>query len=896
MSLWRQFTSGLRALSNRETTNREIADEVSHYLEECAKEYVARGLSPAEARRAARLELGSESAVWEQIREFGWENMVETFFGDLRYALRRLGRNPGFTALSLFTLALGIGASVAIFSVVEGVLLKPLPYPESERLVALLHTAPGIGIRELNMAPSLELTYSEENRVFEKVAMWTKDHWTLTGMGAPEQVGGFSVSSTFLSALRVAPVIGRGFSVSDEDPSSPRTAILSDGYWTSRFGRDPSVLGRRILLDGNATTIIGVLPLSFRFMDRPISLVLPLRFSRASVRLIQFCCQGIARLRPGVTLAQANADVARMLPLAPAKFPMNTGLNPNLFTDARIAPRLRTLKDAWVGDVGNTLWVLMGTVGILLAIAFANVANLMLVRADGRKQELATRAALGAGRWRLARELLLESSLISFGGGALGLAIGYAALQIFAASGLAKLPRIDEISIDPAVLAFTAVVSAASGLLFGLIPVLRYTRSRGASGLRGGGRSHTGSRERHRARGALVSVQVALTLVLLVGAGLMIRTALALRHLDPGFSGASEIETFRTVIPDTQLSDPDRITRMQQQILGKLAAPPGVSKVAMISWIPMDGGNNDPVYAKDRVPQERATPPIRRFKFISPGYVSTIGSRLLAGRDLTWTDLYDRSRVALVSENMAREIWQDPAAAVGKWIRPYANGDWREVIGVVADMHDDGIDQPAPGIVYWPLLMRNFYGPGNSATSGVAFVIRTPRAGTAALLPDLQKAVASVNPTLPAAEVKTLESLYETSLARTSVTLLLLLIAGCMALILRLVGIYGTISYIVSQRTREVGIRIALGSPLPDVIWLFVRYGLMLSGIGVTLGLAVALALTRLMKSLLFGVNSADPLTYLAALVGLIVAAFFASYLPARRATTVDPAQALRAE
>jgi putative ABC transport system permease protein len=687
------------------------------------------------------------------------------------------------------------------------------------------------------------------------------------------------VTNRFLAVLGVQPAIGRPFSPSDDDPTSERTVILSEGYWKSRLGGDRSALGRRIIIDGNAHEAIGVMPASFQFTDRPVSLPVPLRMNRADIRLISFCCQGVARLKPGVTLAQANVDVARMLTMVPAKFPVNPGFSPNFFASARIAPRVRLLKDVLVGDIGDTLWALMGTVGIVLLIACANVANLLLVRADGRRQELAVRAALGAGWGRLARELVLESVLLGVAGGGLGLALAYAALPILTASGMEHLPRVHDISIDPAVLAFTLGTSLAAGLLFGLIPVFKYARPHLSNALRGGGRSLSVSKERHRARSILVIVQVALALVLLVGSGLMIRTFQALRHIDPGVSRAREVETLRISIPESQVKEPERAIRMEDDILRKIEAIAGVSAAAITSTALMEGGSNDPVYTEDEAAQAGTVPPIRRYKFVSPGYFSTVGTRLIAGRDLTWAETYNQSPVALISENMAREVWRDPRAAVGKRIRPTLKDDWREVIGVVADLRDDGADQKAPGIVYWPLLQKNFESSATSVVRSPAFVIRTPRAGSTALLKDLRNAVASVNPHLPVADVKTLESVNDRSLARTSFTLLLLAIAGGMALFLGLVGLYGVLSYAVSQRTREIGIRLALGAPLEEITRMFVRHGLVLSGIGAACGLTAALALTRLIKSLLYDVRPADPLTYAAASVGLILAAALASYL-----------------
>ena len=892
----RQFAAGIRALFRREESNRELSDEVDSYLEHSIQAFQARGHSPEDARRAARLEFGGETAVREQVRTARWEDVILTSLTDIRHAGRRLRRCPGFTTISIVTLALGLGASTAIFSVVEGVLLKPLPYRDPQQLVAVRHTAPGIHIPDLNMAPSLFFTYADENRVFQDLAMWSPDTGSVTGLGPPEEVPALDVTHGFLTALAVTPQIGRAFTANDEDPKSPRTLMLSYGYWQSRFGGDTSVPGRPITVDGDSYEVIGVLPPSFQFMDRKFSLLVPLRFNRATVRLFNFCCQGLARLKPGITTQQANADIARMLPMAPEKFAMNPGLSPTMFQESRIGPNLRLMKDEWLGDIGNTIWVLMGTVGIVLLIACANVANLLLVRVDGRRQELAVRAALGAGWARMARELLLESLLMGIAGGALGLVLAYLWLKLLAVYGPSNLPRVHEIALDPIVLAFTLAISIGAGLLFGAITVLKNARPQLLSGLRGGGRTLSHSKERHRARNVLVVVQVALALVLLVGSGLMIRTFQALRHVDPGFSLPEQLETFRIYIPDTQAKEPERVIRIQQEILGKLKSIAGVNQVGIVNRIPLEGGSNNSVYAEGQEAREGATPPNRRYKAISPDYVAALGARLIAGREITWLETYNQSPLVLVSENMAREIWHDPQAALGKRIRMTLKDDWREIIGVIADLRDDGVDQKSPAIAYWPLLQRPYAGAPKSAARTVSFIIRTPRAGSTAFRQELQQAVAAVNPNLPLADLRTLQSVYDRSLARTSFTLALLAVAGGMALLLGVIGIYGVISYAVSQRTREIGIRLALGAPLPNVTRMFVRHGLAMSAIGALCGLAAAFALSRLMKSVLYEVSPADPITYVAVSAILILAAAMASYLPARRATKVDPMSALRSE
>jgi predicted permease len=900
MSLWRHFTRGLRTLVHRRSADRDIADEVESYLEQAAAAHRESGLAPEDARRAALLEMGNATSIREQVREYGWENKIGGLFADLRHAARRLCRKPGFTAAGLLTLTLGIGATSAIFSVIHGVLLKPLPFRQSEQIVGLRHTAPGINIPDLNMAASLYFVYKDESRVFQDVALWSEDGVTVTGAGNAEEVPSLTVTSRFLRVLGVQPVIGRAFNPSDEDPGSEQAVILSDGYWKSHFGADPSVLARRLVMDGSPVHVVGVLPPAFEFMDRTPSLLVARRMNRQDIRLISFCCQGIARLKPGVTLDQANADVARMLAIAPARFPVNHGFSADSWATARIAPRLRFLKDVLIGDMGKTLWLLMGTVSIVLLIACANVANLLLVRAAGRQQELAIRAALGAGWGRIAGELLIESLLLAMAACFLGLALAYGAVRTLTASGMAHLPRLHDIAIDPTVVVFTVSISLCSILLFGLIPVLKYARPRSgdfSNALCSGGRSLSQSKEQARSRNVLVVLQVALAVVLLAGAGLMIRTFRALSRVDPGFSDARHVETLRISIPETQVKDDERAIRLEEEILRRIEAIGGVSAAALANFYPMESNTNDPVYSENPASASSSkVPPIRRYKYVSPGYFSAIGTRLLVGRDLTWSETYNRRAVALVSENMARELWGSPRAALGKRIRPGLKDDWREVIGVVADLHDDGVDQKAPTIVYWPLLLKNFEGSETYAIRSVAIVVHTPRAGSAGLLQDLRNAVASVNPDVPVANVTTLQSVYDHSLARTSFALVLLVISGGMALLLSVIGLYGVISYSASQRTREIGIRLALGAQLPGVTWMFVRHGLVLSAIGAVWGLAGGFALTRLMKSQLYEVSPADPLTYLCVSAGLMLASALASYLPARMAATVDPVTTLRGE
>jgi predicted permease len=817
-----------------------------------------------------------------------------------KQVLRRLSRAPLFTAVTLITLAVGVGANTVIFSVLQGVLLKPLPYPHSDQLIGVWHTAPGLGFKELNMSPSIYFIDREQSATLQDIGAYVDDSFSVTGSGEPEHVRGMDVTDGTLPLLGVVPVAGRLFTREDDSPGSRATVLVSNDYWREKFGSAASVIGRSITVDGKSREIIGVLPQGFHFLDRDDpALIIPLQWDRNKLKLGNFSYEALARLKPGVTMAQASADMARLLPITTRSFPAPDGFSVKLFEDAHIAPNLRPLKQDVIGDVGNVLWVLMGSIALVLLIACANVANLLLVRVEGRRQELSIRAALGAGWKIIAADLLYESVVLGLLGSLLGLALADEALHVLVSLAPTGLPRIHEIGIDIPVLLFTFALALFTSLLIAVLPVFKYAGGRLNSQLREGGRGLSQSRERHRARNALVILQVALALVLLICSGLMIRTFRALMHVPPGYSAPETVQTFRLYVPETQIPDTegDRLLHMEEDILNKVAAIPGVSSASFSSAIPLDGRNsNDPVIAQDRVYKEGELPPIRRFKFISPGFFATMGTPVVAGRDLTWTDIYKKMPVAIVSENLAREYWQNPSNALGKQIRVGDTDAWRQVVGVVGDIHDDGVNKPAPTAAYWPVIMDRFEGQKQAVRRDIALAIRTPRAGSQAFMKEAQQAVWSINPNLPLADVHTAGYFYNKSMARTSFTLVMLGVAGGMALLLGIVGIYGVISYSVSQRTREIGIRMALGAERQSITALFVRNGLWLATVGIAFGLVTAFVAMRLMSSLLFNVSPVDPVTYAAVTAGVLATACLACYLPSRRAATVDPVDALRAE
>jgi len=767
-------------------------------------------------------------------------------------------------------------------------------------LIGVWHTAFGINMAELNICPSIYFIDREQSTTLQDIGAYDGDAFNVTGSGEPEHVRGLDVTDGTLPILGVQPALGRVFTRQDDSPSAPATVMLSNAYWQKKFGGATSVIGSSITMDGKARQIIGVLPRGFHFLDyEDASLVIPFQWDRSKVKLGNFSERALARLKPGVTIEQANTDMTRLMPIVLRSFPAPDGFSADIFVKARITPALRPLKKDVIGDIDKVLWVLMGSIAMVLLVACANVANLLLVRVEGRRQELAIRSALGAPWKRIAGDLLFESLVLGVSGSLIGLGLACAALRALVALAPTGLPRIHEIGIDLPVLLFTFGLAMFTSLLIGAIPVFKYAGVGATSGLREGGRALSQSRERHRARKVLVIVQVALALVLLVCSGLMIRTFQALMHVDPGFSNPDALQTFRFYVSDSQIPDAqaDRITHQQQEIRDKLAALPGVQSVSFGTMIPMSGyDSNDVLYAQDHVMGANEIPPIRRFKFVAPGFISTLGTKLVAGRDLTWADTYDAHPVGMISEAFAREYWGTPQNALGKKLRIASTDDWREIIGVVQDVHDDGVDKAAPTCVYWPLIRNNFEGQKHDVERGVAFLIRSPRAGSQTFMREVEQQVWSVNSGVPLADPTTVGELYTKSMARTSFTLVLLSVAGAMALLLGVVGIYGVISYAVSQRTREIGIRMALGAQRSDLTSMFVRQGLWLTLIGAVCGLVVAFVGMRLMSSLLFNVSPNDPLTYISITSVVAVTACLACYLPSRRAASVNPVNALRSE
>ena len=881
----------------------DISVSIQEHIDERIDELMEEGMPRDDAERTARRDFGNVTLARERSREVWQWQRLESLLVDLKHICRRLMRSPGFAITVVLTLAIGIGANTAVFSVLNSVLLRPLPYPDPQELVSLHIIAPGApGLAEfrseLRLSASMYFTFATHNRAFQSVGVWLPGTASITGLAQPEQVNTAQISSGVLETLDVPALTGQWLTAADQDAHGLGRVMLSYGYWQRRFGGDPGVVGRTISVNSQTRVIAGVMPRGFKVVNYDFDLLVPLALDPVNQQLAGFAYRGIARLQPGFGIPEANADVARLLNVWMDSWTNGPGSDPHWYLRWKITPALEPLKEAVVGSIQTVLWVVMGTIGVVMLIACTNVANLLLVRADARQQELAVRSALGAGRWRIVRELLLESMTLGLLGGTAGVAVASAGLRLLTRIGPAELPRLSEISLDGWSIAFTLTLSVLSGLFFGAIPAVRYAPSRQRLTLLGAARTASTSRERQRGRNLLVVSQVAMALVLLIGAVLMIRTFMAMRNVDPGFSDPRSLQVMRLSIPGTLVQDPQTVTRMQNSILDKLAVIPGVSSTGFAASVPMSGAepNWDEIFIEGKN-YEGANPPMRLYNYVSPGYFHTAGTRFVAGRDFSWAEVYNLRPIGIVSESLARELWGSPGAAIGKHFREFQSTPWYEVVGVVEDVRENGVDQVSPATVYWPSVMHGVYGPGTfDARRDVYFALRSTRAGTQPLINEMQKAVWSVNSNLPVADVSTMQDIYSDSMARTSFTLVMLAIAGTMALALGILGIYGVISYAVSQRTREIGIRMALGAKKSELVWMFVHSALVLACVGTAIGLGAAAALMRLMRTLLFGISPLDPVTFIAVPVVLIAAAALASYLPARRTTAIDPVGALRAE
>jgi predicted permease len=808
-----------------------------------------------------------------------------TILQDIRYGFRMLLKNPGFTAVAVLTLALGIGANTAIFSVVNGVLLKPLPYASPDRLVRVFESS--TGQPRFPMSPGNFLDYRDQNSTFEAFALFTRNDLELSLDERPERLSAIRVSAGFFETLGIQPMLGREFRREDEVPDNNRVAILSQAVWQRRFGGDPDIVGRGITLSGNPFTVIGVLPAGVQhvggdYRSLPhgdsVDVWWPMSLSSKSPRFAHFV-NTVGRMKPGVPLEQAEADFNAIADRLARE-------HPNTNDGWRI--RIHSLHEEIVGKTRPTLLVLLAAVVFVLLISCVNVANLMLARATVREREIAVRAALGAGRGRLLRQLLTESMLIAVAGGVAGLLLAKLAISALIALGPSQLPRLQMVGIDGRILAFTIIVSLLTGLLFGLAPALQSLKINLNGLLKEGGRSGTGGARARRMRNTLVIAEVASALILLIGAGLLMRSFVKLQQADPGFKPEGVL-TMSTSLPFARYSDPEKTVTFYQRLIDQISELSGVQSVGAGSDLPWTGYDENAGFNIEGKTFPENQEPSGRYHFVTPDYFRTIGVPLLAGRWFDSHDVRQARRVILINQSLARRYWPDEDA-VGKRItfndQP-KDDDWMTVAGVVGDVKDYPSSLEAEPAFYWPEAQQ--------PNRDMFLVIRTT-GNPLALTDAVRREVRTLDKDLAVSEIKALDTIAEGGLARQRFTLLMVGLFAGIALTLAAIGIYGVMSYLVAQRTHEMGIRLALGARQRSVMTLMLGQGMVLAGSGVAIGLAGAFALTRLMASLLYGVSTTDPLTFLLIAMLLAGVALLACYIPARRASTVDPMVALRYE
>lgn len=861
---------------------RDFEDEIATHLELATADKQASGLSRDAAARAARRDFGGVAQASLAYRDAGSLPLIETALTLGRDAVRLLWKQPRFSTIAAATLAVGIGTATAVFSVVYDVLLKPLPFRDPERLVALYQVTPAS--RKDNQGPATYFTYREDGRAFEDIGLWNSTTVSALREGTPEQLRALRVTDGTLSLLGVRADMGRLIGKDDDVPGAPLVVVLTHGYWRRAFGGSERVVGQSIDVNGESGTVVGVLPSSFTFLNTDPELILPYRLDRSTARTIQLGSNGLARLKAGVTIEEANADIARMIPTLPTRFPLMPGMTQAMWESVGLAPNVRPLAEVVIGDLQRPLWILLATAGVVLLVAWTNAANLLLVRAEERQRELAVRWALGASRGRLAAALLSESLVLGLVGGGLGILLAQAGLGLLGRLAPTALPRANDIEINVVVLLVTFAASVATSLAFGLIPVMRSLRLTGEH-LKDGTRSSTDSSARHRARNALVIGQVGLTLVLLIVGGLMVQTFLRLQRVDPGFVRPTEVQVFNLTLPATLIREQSQVAQTYERITERLRAVPGVASVGL-GVINMDGSaGRAPVFVRGAAAP--GLPPIRSYWPTGPGYVETMGSRVVAGRTVTWADIHDRKPVVLISENLAREYWEAPERALGQQIGTFPEGPWREIVGVIGNVRGNGLHQPAPALVYEPTT------DAGAVNRNLMFLVRSSRVGTAGFVRELERAVWAVNPNLPLGNVRTLETIHGQSMAQTSFAMAMLVVAAGIALVLGLVGVYSVIQYLASQRTSEIGVRMALGAQPSDVRRLFLGHGFALAGAGIGLGLAATWMVSPMLSALLYEVDAKDPVTYIGMSIALTGVSLLATYVPARRASQVQPMVAL---
>ena len=873
----------------------EIAEELAQHLEDVYQRSLRDGTTEAEAANAALQELAADELLQKEMRRSQTpfkehavaggptnSNVITDLLHDLRYAARLQRKNPGFTIVAVIALALGIGANTAIFSVVNTVLLRPLPYKDPERLVMVWEDASRHGYPRDTPAAGNYVDWRDQNQVFEGMAAIADTSFNLTGSGEPERLEGRRVSVNLFPLLGVEPQIGRVFTAAEDQPGAQRVVLLSYGLWQRRFGGDPNIAGQSLTLNGESYVVVGVMPARFQFPSSDDQAWVPIAFTQQEMaNRGRHYLEVLARLKPGVSLDQAQSEMSTIAARLQQQYPQ---------FNADLGAVVQPLQEHLVGDIKPALLILLGAVGLVLLIACANVANLLLARAAVRQKEIAVRVALGARRWRLIRQFLTESVLLSTVGGLVGLAIAYGGLVLLRAFIPENISQAREISMDLKVLGFTFLVSVATGVIFGLAPAIQAARFNQIETLKEGGRDAATGGGGKRLRGLLVTAEVAISLVLLIGAGLLINSFLRLRNVDPGFR-ADNLLTMRIVLPKPRYEQFERRSAFYTDLVQRVQSLAGVRSAAITTNLPLYRQGNSISISVEGQP---APPPgqerIVVTRIISPGYFDTMSIPLLRGRNVTEQDTETTPNVVVISETMARRYWPGEDA-VGKRIaagRVTSPDDWIQVVGVVKDVRQFELNAEPKPQMYLSYRQAGFFEPRD-------LVVKTD-VDPSSFAATVRKAVWEIDKDQPVSNIQTMEEILADSIARQRFSMLLLAIFGGVALVLAGVGIYGVMSYSVAQRTHEIGIRMALGAQTGAVLKLAVGYGMKLVIAGIVIGLIAAFALTRVMATLLFGVTATDPTTFTLISVLLIAVAAVASYVPARRATRVNPIIALRYE
>ena len=876
----------------------EIVEELSQHLEDEYERALRCGASEEEAHQQVLEQLNTPDFLGRELRNVerrvpqdpvtlgteGKINVLADLWQDLRYGLRALLKNPGFTIVAVIALALGIGANSAIFSVVNAVLLRPLPFKNPQQLVMVWENAAHLGFPKNTPSPPNFLDWQRQNTVFTGMAAMSERSFNLTGVGEPERLDGRRVSANLFDLLGVPALLGRTF-VPEDDRSGSRVVLLSYSLWQRRFGSDPGIIGRAVTFNGQSYTVIGVMP---RSMHLPAygtwrdQVWVPIAFTNEeTTERGNHFLEVIARIRPGTTLKQAQAEMETIAARLSKEYPRY---------NMRIGANITPLHEELVGDIKPALFILLGAVGFVLLIACANVANLLLARAAVREKEIALRLALGASRSRLTRQFLTESVLLALLGGSFGLLLALAGIRVLKKFIPATISQTQTISIDGKVLLFTALIALLTGIVFGLAPAAHASHSNLNDSLKEGGRDSAAGRKGNRVRGLLVIAEVAVSFILLIGAGLLINSFLHLRNLDPGFR-ADHLLTMKVDLSELKYPDGERRSVFFDEVLRRIRVLPGVLSVAVAGNLPLTYNGDSAGIAVEGIPDPPPDQwPDVIYRAVGPGYFSTMGISLIRGRDFTDQDKADSKSVVVISEKTAQHYWpgQDP---IGKRLKPGSTSSdvpWREVIGVVKDVRqNDFIAQPKMQMYFTYRQLKDL--------AANALIVRT-NVEPMSLTTSVRNAIWAVDKDQPVADIDTMDHIVSEAIARQRFSMLLLGIFAALALVLAAVGIYGVMSYSVAQRTHEIGIRMALGARRTDVLRMTVRQGLRLVSVGMLLGLAAAVLLTRVLASLLFGISATDPITFIGISLVLFAVAILASYVPALRATKVDPIVALRVQ